>query len=71
MRGLERYGYLEKAEAVRGDILELVLRCGFREYFDPFRGTGYGSAEFSWAAALVIDTAMDLLDSRVQPLQRI
>ena len=33
----------------------LVERSGFREYFDPFTGEGYGSPDFSWTAALLID----------------
>ena len=29
--------------------------AGFREYFDPFNGTGYGTDGFGWSAALTID----------------
>ena len=32
---------------------------GFREYFDPITGAGYGSTLFSWTAALLIDVLMD------------
>ena len=35
--------------------LRLVARSGYREYFDPFDGTGYGTDGFGWTAALVID----------------
>jgi hypothetical protein len=38
-----------------GSTLRLVRQSGFREYFDPFDGTGRGSHEFSWSAALVLD----------------
>jgi len=63
--GLERYGFSQKAKAVRHDIVELIRRCGFHEYFDPFEGTGYGTSSFSWTAALFIDVATRLLeDSR-------
>jgi len=61
MRGLERYAFDEKAKSVRHDIIELVRRWGFHEYFDPFKGTGYGTDNFSWTAALFIDAAMDEL----------
>jgi hypothetical protein len=54
-QGLKRYGFEEKAESVRGDIVELVRRFGFYEYFDPIRGKGYGSKDFSWTAALFLD----------------
>ncbi|MFW6198429.1 MAG: MGH1-like glycoside hydrolase domain-containing protein [Acidobacteriota bacterium] len=64
-RGLERYGYGDKADSVRHDIVEPVRRWGFHEYFDPFEGTGYGTDGFSWTAALFIDTAHELGGSRV------
>ncbi|MDJ0898525.1 MAG: trehalase family glycosidase [Xenococcus sp. MO_188.B8] len=59
MKGLERYGFKEKAESVREDIIELVKRWGFHEYFDPYRGTGYGTDNFSWTAALFIDSLIE------------
>jgi hypothetical protein len=46
-----------------GSTLRLVRQSGFREYFDPFDGTGRGSHDFSWSAALVLD----LLASRRCP----
>lgn len=60
MQGLERYGFHEKARSVRADILGLVGRAGFREYFDPFTGDGYGTGDFSWTAALFLDAAWDV-----------
>jgi hypothetical protein len=36
-------------------MLRLVRRSGWREYFDPFSGDGYGATGFAWSAALVID----------------
>jgi hypothetical protein len=33
------------------------MRFGFREYYDSFDGVGYGSTDFSWTAALFLDTA--------------
>jgi len=63
--GLERYGFSQKANAVRHDIVGLIRHWGFHEYFDPFEGTGYGTNSFSWTAALFIDVATRLLeDSR-------
>jgi hypothetical protein len=32
-----------------------VAGAGFREYFDPRTGDGYGSDDFSWTSALVLD----------------
>jgi hypothetical protein len=43
------------AAHIREVTLELVARSGFREYFDPLDGTGRGSRDFSWSAALALD----------------
>ena len=59
MQGLLRYGFKEKAESVRYHIIDLVRRWGFHEYFDPYKGTGYGADNFSWTAALFIDAAVN------------
>ena len=59
LQGLSRYGFQEKAESVRRDMITLVERCGFHEYFDPYKGFGYGTDNFSWTAALFIDVAME------------
>lgn len=59
MLGLQRYGYRQKADSIAKDILQLPMRFGFREYYDSFDGRGYGSDNFSWTAALFIDTAYE------------
>jgi hypothetical protein len=43
--------------------LQLPLRFGFHEYFDSFHGTGYGSDNFGWTAALFIDLVNDFYES--------
>jgi glycogen debranching enzyme len=43
------------ADLMLASTLRLVRQSGFREYFDPFDGTGRGSHDFSWSAALVLD----------------
>jgi len=53
--GLRQHGVNELAAELRADILGLVCRSGFREYFHPFGGEGYGASGFAWSAALVID----------------
>ncbi len=57
MHGLRRYGFIQKADALAHHILELPIRFGFYEYYDSVDGRGYGSKDFSWTAALFIDTA--------------
>jgi hypothetical protein len=54
-RGLRQHGETELAGEVEGSMVELVERSGFREYYDPFGAQGYGSDDFSWTAALLID----------------
>lgn len=49
------HGLTVVADLLYGSTLRLVRQSGFREYFDPFDGTGCGSHDFSWSAALVLD----------------
>lgn len=53
--GLDAYGRNDLATAVRQATLTLVERSGFREYFHPVTGEGYGTDSFSWSAALTLD----------------
>ncbi|MGR3179316.1 MAG: MGH1-like glycoside hydrolase domain-containing protein [Candidatus Anammoxibacter sp.] len=59
MHGLRRYGFIQKADSVAKDILQLPIRFGFYEYYDSSNGMGYGSSDFSWTASLFIDTAYE------------
>jgi glycogen debranching enzyme len=43
------------SELLLASTLRLVRQSGFREYFDPFDGSGRGSHDFSWSAALILD----------------
>ncbi|MDY6988628.1 MAG: DUF547 domain-containing protein [Thermodesulfobacteriota bacterium] len=62
--GLRRYGYTLKADSLQKDLLQLPLRFGFYEYFDSFEGTGYGSDNFGWTAALFIDLVHDFYEGK-------
>jgi hypothetical protein len=55
MHGLKSYGYENHAKRIRETIIDLCWNEGFREYFNPFDGSGLGSIFFSWSAALVLD----------------
>ena len=55
IQGLRRYGDADRAATLRQQTLDLVAGAGFREYFDPRNGEGYGTGGFSWAAALTLD----------------
>lgn len=53
--GLRQHGLHDEAVRVAASSLRLVGREGFREYYDPLDGTGYGSTDFAWSAALTVD----------------
>ncbi|HET9589872.1 MAG TPA: trehalase family glycosidase [Anaerolineales bacterium] len=55
VEGLRRYGYDDLAETIRQDTLGLIEASGFREYYDGRDGSGCGSGDFSWTAALAIE----------------
>jgi hypothetical protein len=55
MHGLEQYGRTDLQESLARQTLDLVERSGYREYFNPLTGEGYGTDSFSWTAALTID----------------
>ena len=55
LEGLQRYGFNDLAETIRQDTLRLIEASGFREYYDPRDGSGCGSTDFSWSAALTIE----------------
>ena len=51
---LLKKGYKEEAKHLVTAIEKLVGKSGFREYYNPFTGEGYGATNFTWAA-LVLD----------------
>ena len=61
-QGLKGYGYKQKADAMKKDMIQLPIRFGFHEYFDSQTGKGYGSGNFSWTAALFLDLVYEYYD---------
>jgi glycogen debranching enzyme len=55
LEGLRRYHYDDLAEVIRRDTIGLIEGNGFREYYDARDGTGCGSTDFSWSAALALE----------------
>jgi Trehalase len=53
-RGLDVHGHHKLARRLDDDLVGLVARSGFREYFHPRTGRGHGTRSFSWSAALLI-----------------
>jgi len=58
MEGLRRYSHDDLAGAIRRDTLGLIEGAGFREYYDARDGSGCGSSDFSWSAALTLELSM-------------
>ncbi|WP_457640075.1 MGH1-like glycoside hydrolase domain-containing protein [Persephonella sp.] len=69
-QGLKRYKFKQKAEHLEKTIIELPVRFGFYEYFDSKYGTGYGTKDFSWTAALFIDLVYDYLYTGISSAKR-
>ncbi len=55
-RGLRRHGHLDRARRIEDRSAALVEGAGFREFYDPRTGGGFGARDFSWTAL-----ALDLL----------
>lgn len=53
-RGLRKHGFTEEAAHIVEKTKELVLRGGFREFYNPFTGKPLGARGFSWST-LVLD----------------
>jgi glycogen debranching enzyme len=54
VKGLRRYGYNEAADAITNQSRLLLEKSGFREFYNPFSGEGYGAEGFTWGG-LVLD----------------
>ncbi len=63
--GLKKYGFVETAKIVRSDLIELVRKLCFYEYYEPQKSkvatltAGYGGSDFSWTAACTLDLLKD------------
>ena len=59
--GLKRYGFDDTANIVKSDLIELVSKLGYYEYFESKKSlaaqltSGYGGGDFSWTAACTLD----------------
>ena len=63
IRGLQEHAGRGLADKLTADLIELVSSAGLREYFDPETGSGHGTSNFSWSAALVVEMLTELSDS--------
>ena len=56
-QGLRAHGFADLHAQLTEATCTLVERSGFREYYQPFTGEGYGSRDHSWSTIVV-----DMLD---------
>jgi hypothetical protein len=54
IKALSEHRFGPEAEKLKKVTVDLVSREGFREFFDPFSGQGYGTHNFGWST-LVVD----------------
>ncbi len=47
-------GYQDASKLLINSVKALIEKSGFREYYHPFTGEGYGARDFTWAG-LVVD----------------
>jgi glycogen debranching enzyme len=50
---LKRRGYESQARRLRRALWRAVKQSGFREYYNPFTGEGYGARDFTWSGLLL------------------
>jgi glycogen debranching enzyme len=58
IKGLQRHGYDQEAQKLIERTVDLVKQSGFREFFNPYTGEGYGAKSFSWST-LVVDLLLE------------
>jgi hypothetical protein len=50
---LKLKGYDAEAKLLIDCIKSLIKKSGFREYYDPYTGEGYGAKNFTWTGLIV------------------
>ena len=51
---LRHHGYPELADEIVSKSHQMIEGAGFREYYNPYNGEGYGAREFGWST-IVLD----------------
>jgi glycogen debranching enzyme len=46
-------GFIEEADKILTTVKRLIEKSGFREYYNPFTGEGYGAKNFTWSGLIV------------------
>jgi hypothetical protein len=51
--GLRLYGIEDLRTRIADQTCDMIGRSGFREYYHPYSGQGYGARDFSWSTLLL------------------
>lgn len=62
---LMKKGYRKESKRLIDSIRQLIEKSGFREYYHPFTGEGYGAEDFTWAG-LIVDMMQMEEDQKVR-----
>ena len=54
LRSFKANGLEKEAKKLLKSVRDLIEKSGFREYYNPFTGKGYGAKDFTWSG-LVVD----------------
>ncbi|MDP3758338.1 MAG: trehalase family glycosidase [Candidatus Daviesbacteria bacterium] len=52
-KGLKNYGFYDIAKQIKESSIALIEKSGFREYFDPNTGEGFGAKDFTWGCLML------------------
>ena len=58
VKGLKKHGYQKEAQHIIDRTVDLIKYAGYREFFNPLSGEGYGAHNFGWST-LVVDMIAD------------
>jgi len=50
---LKQHGYDTQADEIRKSTRALITKSGFREYYNPHTGQGYGAKNFTWSGLIL------------------
>lgn len=66
-------GYRKEADKLVHIVKELIASGGFREYYNPLTGEGYGASDFTWSGLVVdmMETAKSNQPSAFSTVQKV
>ncbi len=53
VKGLRKHGYNDVADTIVKQMIDMIQKHGFREYYNPETGVGYRRKDFGWSTLIV------------------